>query len=117
MKISTKRLREELSRGREEFEDDLTPRVVAMLEIIEKEILKEKEIHLFDLVVHVILRGDREPNRQIIKLMQGFTPDSYEYLDGWAIQKAAFFLGDCEDRTKVKDALLEKRKKSMKLEF
>ena len=61
MKISIDKLKEEL--------EELPPRIEAMLEIIEKEILIGEDIYLVDLIVSIIHRADKIPAKYMIDLM------------------------------------------------
>ena len=111
MKVSVNKLKEELSKRKEELKDDLTPRLEAMLEIIEKEVLEEEEIHLVDLIICIILRADRIPAKYLVGLMKGLTPGSLEYLDEWAVPRSAAFIQGYFEKDKIHD-ILKKSKNS-----
>ena len=105
MKVSINKLREELSKRKEELKEDLTPRLDSMLEIIDKELLEEKEIDFIDLLICIILRADTISAKYLIDLMRGLTPESFEYLDGWIISRSAAFIQGQFEKDKILDIL------------
>ena len=109
MEISTKQLKEELTGRQEELKNDLTPRVESMLEVVETEILKEENIHLFDLIVHIIIKADRTPVEYIVKLIRGINTEDCDQLDGWLISKSVGLVEDYFEREKMAKALVRER--------
>ena len=116
MKVAINKFKEELSKRKEELQDDLTPRLDEMLEIIESEILEGEEIYLVDLIICIIHRADRIPAKYMIDLMEGLTSDSLEYLDKWTISRTASFIKSYFDKDKIYCMLKSKKNKKPTIE-
>ncbi|MCY4524418.1 MAG: hypothetical protein OXB84_06745, partial [Halobacteriovoraceae bacterium] len=115
MKISTGELKKELSKRQEELGKHLTPRLNEMFYWLIHEELDEEDISIFDLIVRIILRADKEPAENIASLMVLLTPEKcYELIDDkWTLSSSAAFVRDYLKKDRIHYIL--KRKKNKKL--
>ena len=114
MKVSTSELKKELSKRQEELKDYLTARLDTVLYcIIHEEFSKEEEISLFDLIVRIILRADKDSAENIADLMVLSTPDKcFDLLENQTLSNSAAFIRDYLKKDNI--YLILKNKKANK---
>ncbi|MCY4524507.1 MAG: hypothetical protein OXB84_07200 [Halobacteriovoraceae bacterium] len=96
MKVSTGELKKELSKRHEKFKKHLTLRLYEMFYwLIHEELSEEREIFLFDLIVHIIFRADKDSSENIASLMVLLTPEKiFDFLDERTLSNSAAFIRD-----------------------
>ncbi|MCY4523509.1 MAG: hypothetical protein OXB84_02090 [Halobacteriovoraceae bacterium] len=95
MKISTRKLKKELSKRKEVLQDHLTLRLHEILYwVIHEEFEEENEIHILDLIVRVILQADKGPAESIADLISPLTNNQCFDLEKRTISNSAAFIRD-----------------------
>ncbi|MCY4523819.1 MAG: hypothetical protein OXB84_03680 [Halobacteriovoraceae bacterium] len=114
MKLPIIELKEELTKRKKELENHLTLRLHDIFYwVIHEEFKDEKNIHIFDLIVRIILQADKCPTESIADLMTLATPERcYEVLDRWTLSNSAAFIRDYLKKDQI-HYILERRRERL----
>jgi len=95
MKISTKEVKLTIKKNLHKLDEHLSTRVYCLLnDLLHEELLCNKKVDLFSLLVYLIHRADANPASSIANLLILLRPEEVCQLDVWTISDSAAFLRD-----------------------
>ena len=112
MKLSTRKLKKELGIWEKALSRHISERMSDLFsEIIHKEFLGQKKIHVFDLIVRIVHRADKASCRAIANLMVMINFDEDQAVDKEEMEKSIGLVRDYFNDVDRIDLILYKKQR------
>ena len=110
MEIQLNELRKSVKQNLDDLRPDLSLRIHSLLDdLLAKDLAEKESVDLFEMLVRLIFRADKEPASSIASLMVPVNGDTAYQLDEWTISNCAAFLRDYLKQDHILHSLDAKR--------